>query len=61
MAEQEQKSSVTCTKIKIKAAPKTKPDVNEHFEVIKDVKLAELKEDECLLQAQYISGIYNNI
>ena len=51
----EQKGETTDT-VKIKAVPKTKPNANEHFEIVKDIKLDELKEDQLLLQIEYISG-----
>ena len=52
----EQKGETTDT-VKIKAVPKTKPNANEHFEIVKDIKLDELKEEQLLLQIEYISGL----
>ena len=48
-------SAETTTQIRIKKVPKTKPDAKENFEIIKDIKLPELKENEVLISSQYIS------
>ena len=56
MAQQKQKISDTTTQIRIKKVPKLVPDVNEHFELVKDIKLEELKENQLLIQTEYLSG-----
>jgi len=41
--------------IHIKSVPKLKPDAKEHFEVLSEQKLPELKENEVLLETEWLS------
>eukprot|EP01084_Bolivina_argentea_P164115 285367_1 len=45
----------TTTQIRIKNVPKRMPNADEHFELIQDVKLDELKENQLLIETEYIS------
>ncbi len=55
MASEEQ--NPTTKQIRIKNVPKTMPNADEHFELIEDIKLDELKENQLLVETEYISGI----
>lgn len=52
MAEQKE---VTADVIRIKSVPKMKPDAKEHFELLSEQKLEELKENELLLETEWLS------
>jgi len=54
MAEQKQEE-LTASIIRIKAVPKLKPDAKEHFEVLTDQKMPELKENEVMLETEWLS------
>ena len=51
----EQSAAVTSNVIRIKSVPKTKPKADEHFELSKGEKLTDLKENEMLIESEYIS------
>jgi len=51
----EQKSDNLADTICVKAVPKGKLDPNEHFELVKGTKLDELKDNQLLVEVEYIS------
>lgn len=52
MAEEKE---LTANVIRITSVPKLKPDAKEHFELLTEQKLSELKENEVLLETEWLS------